>query len=107
MEGASALKSLYTTHPRETQGALSSLRYMADECPLEVVQFLSAYVNGASRSSTDAAAFLKRKFPATGATPGFPKGIPSIMEETVVMLDKLASERKDDTRAYFSAFVRM
>lgn len=104
------LERLYATHPREIKGALSSLRYMADECPLEVVQFLGAYVNGASEASTGAAAFLAKKFPATKATKGFPKGTPGIFDETVVNLDTLARasvSSRADTRSYFSSFWRM
>ena len=104
------LERLYASHPREMKGALSSLRYMADECPLEVAQFLGAYVNGASDASTGAAAFLAKKFPATKATKGFPKGTPGVLGETVEMLDTLARgsvSSRADTRSYFSSFWRM
>ena len=101
------LKRLYASHPREMKGALSSLRYMADECPLEVAQFLGAYVNGASDASAGAAAFLAKKFPATKATKGFPKGTRGVFDETVEMLDKLAGANRPDTRSYFSSFWRM
>ena len=88
------LARLFARCPRETKAALSSLRYMADEFPVEVVQFLHTYVNGASPSSTGAAAVLTKRFP-------------SIMEETVGMLETLARASKDDTRAYFSLFTRI
>lgn len=100
------LERLYASHPREMKGALSSLRYMADECPLEVAQFLGAYVNGASEASAGAAAFLEKKFPAK-ATKGFPKGAPGVLDETVGMLDTLARSNRPDTRTYFSSFWRM
>ena len=69
----------------------SHVRNMANGFPVEVVQFLHAYLYG---SSTGATAFLEKKYPI-------------IMEETKVALSKLKEASRDDFRAYFALFTRI